>query len=138
MKICNILRQTAQFKFKAGDFVRETRIVTQQDLDAFSSLTGDHNTVHKIGDSKNPLVHGALLNSLVAGIIGTKLPGPGTIVISQTFTFPSKCFANDPIEFSVQLLDTRKIMEVKYECKQNKILVFQGTAKVVLNLYQPK
>lgn len=119
--------------FKIGDVVKETRIITQQDLDLFSNLTGDHNPIHKNNKTnEKPIVHGAFLNSIVAGIIGTKLPGPGTIVISQNFTFHSKCYPDSPIEITVELCELRKIMKVKYACTQNSIVVFQGESLLTM------
>jgi acyl dehydratase len=133
MKLISRLLQHSRSSFKAGDIVKETRIVTRLELDKFSNLSGDHNPIHKSSsENSKPLVHGAFLNSIVAGIIGTKMPGPGTIVISQNFTFPSKCYAEDPIEITVELLDARKIMRVKYECAQKSNVVFQGEAKLMM------
>ncbi|KAG5680094.1 hypothetical protein PVAND_009620 [Polypedilum vanderplanki] len=119
--------------FKKGDFIKEVRIINQLDLDAFSKLTGDHNQIHKNLKGNRPMIHGAFLNSIVAAIIGTKLPGNGSIVVSQNFKFPSKCFANDPIEFYVELLDVRKIIQVHYKCTQNNNVVFKGDAKLIMN-----
>lgn len=126
MKIFSRLLQS----FKAGDIVKETRIVTRQELDLFSNLSGDHNPIHK---SSQPLVHGAFLNSIISGVIGTKLPGPGTILVSQSFNFPSKCFTDIPIEIIVELLDVRKIMRVRYKCVQDRNIVLQGEAKITMN-----
>ena len=133
MKISQVVRQISRLSFKAGDSLKLTRIITQQDLDKFSDLTGDHNPIHKKSENQKSLVHGAFLNSIVAGVIGTKLPGPGTIVVSQSFTFPSKCFVDDPIDIIVELLDVRKIIKVKYECSQSERIVFEGEAKLVMN-----
>lgn len=120
--------------FKSGDFVKVTKTITTQDLEEFSELTGDLNPIHKISsDNDVPLVHGAFLNSIVAGIIGTKLPGPNTIVISQNFSFPSKCFANEPIDIFVELVDVRKILKTAYKCTQNGRTVFEGEAKLMIN-----
>lgn len=132
MRLYKFLQQS--LRFKAGDFLKETRTITQQDLDKFSQLTSDHNPIHKSSpDNLNPIVHGAFLNAIVAGLIGTKLPGPGTIVISQTFSFPSKCFTDKPIEVFIELQDVRKILKVKYEVSQGNSLVFQGEAKLMVN-----
>lgn len=109
-----------------------TKTVTQKEVDDFAKLTNDQNHIHKAIDSNStPIVHGALLNGLVAGVIGTHMPGPGTIVVSQTFSFPHKCFVNKEIEISVELIERRKILKVAYECKQDGIIVFTGTAKLV-------
>lgn len=128
-KLSQLSRSTT---FKVGDFVKETRTLTQQDLDNFSDLSGDHNPIHKAcSNSGKSLVHGAFLNGIVSGMIGTKLPGPGTIVISQSLSFPSKCYIDLPIEFIVELLEVRKVIRVKYESSQNGIIVFQGEAKLI-------
>lgn len=134
MKLLSLFRQLSSLSFKAaaGDSVKLTRTITQLDLDHFSVISGDHNPIHKKTlHNEKPLVHGAFLNSIVAGVIGTQLPGPGTIVIAQNFSFPSKCFVDDPIEIFIQLLEVRKIIKVKYECKQNGNLVFEGEAKLM-------
>lgn len=134
MRLLRILHQAVKSSLKAGDFIKETRIITQQELDQFSNLSGDHNPIHKSSvDNQKPLVHGAFLNSVVAGLIGTQLPGPGSIVVSQNFTFPSKCFADLPIEIFIELLDARKILRVRFECEQNGIMVFEGEAKLVMS-----
>ena len=122
-----------QSSFKVDDIVKVVRTVTQKELDLFSSLSGDHNPIHKQDQQNKPLVHGAFLNSIVAGVIGTKLPGPGTIVISQNFSFPSKCFADEPIDVTVELVDVRKIIKVKYKCSQNGNEVMEGEARLMLS-----
>lgn len=133
MKLLQYLRQVSQ-PIKAGAFLKESKVVTQQDLDNFSDLTGDHNPIHKkTPDNPNPVVHGAFLNSIVAGFMGTKLPGPGTVIISQHFTFLSKCYAEVPIEVSIELMDIRKIVKAKYECTQNGKILLQGEAKLMIN-----
>lgn len=81
--------------FKEGDHVTVKRKITSEDVDKFIQLTGDHNPVHVT--SKKPLVHGAFLNGLVSGIIGTKLPGFGAIVVEQTLKFPAPCYIGDEV-----------------------------------------
>lgn len=132
MKLYSFFRQVASLK--CGDSVTVTRTITQLELDLFAQISGDHNPIHKASSlNKEPLVHGAFLNSIVSGIIGTKLPGPGSMVLSQNFTFPNKCFVDEPVEFLVQLLEVRKILKVRYECKQKGCLVFEGEAKLLMN-----
>lgn len=113
--------------------VRETRIITQNDVDRFAEVSGDHNPIHKA--SHRPIeqrcVHGALLNALVSGIIGTKMPGPGCMVLSQQFSFPAKCVVDKEIELLVKLIENRKIMKVSYSIVQCDNVVFEGTAKLI-------
>ncbi|XP_073961713.1 uncharacterized protein [Choristoneura fumiferana] len=134
-KICKL--HTTSFSstaFKAGDKIRIQKTLTQKDLDAFSNLTSDHNPLHKNNGNKRPIVHGALLNGLVAGLIGTHLPGPGTVVVSQTMKFPNKCFVGEKLTISVELVDVRKILKVKFFCivEEEKKVVFEGEAKLML------
>lgn len=128
MKLLQFLRSS----YKVGDSVKITRIITQKDLNNFSSLTNDHNPIHKENHQK-PLVHGAFLNAIVAGIIGSKLPGDGSVVVSQSFSFPNKCYVGEPIDVNVELIELRKIIKVKYECTQNNQAVMSGEARLVMN-----
>lgn len=104
----------------------------QTELDQFTKLTGDFNPIHSI---KTPpekrMVHGALLNGIVAGIIGTRLPGPGTVVLEQKFSFPAPCRIDTDTEIVVRLLKKRKISLVTYECRQGTELVLEGEAKLL-------
>lgn len=120
------------FYRSCATFVRETRIITQEDVDRFAEISGDHNPIHK---STHPMdrrcIHGAYLNAIISGIIGTKMPGPGCIVLSQEFTFPTKCVVDKEIEMCVRLIERRKIMKVEYTCTQSDKVVFEGTAKLI-------
>lgn len=129
MKIFRVLKSS----IKVGDFVKERRRITQKDLDAFSSLTGDFNPLHCQQHPQKSLVHGAFLNSIVAGLIGTQLPGARSLVTSQNFSFPSKCYVDDEIEITVEIADVRKIIKIKYKCVQNNSVVFEGEARLVMN-----
>ncbi|KOB73749.1 Armadillo repeat-containing protein 7 [Operophtera brumata] len=134
-KICKIHTTTfSSTAFKAGDKIRIQKTLTQKDLDAFSNLTSDHNYLHQNNGNKRPIVHGALLNGLVAGLIGTHLPGPGTVLVSQTMKFPNKCFVGEKLTISVELVDVRKILKVKFFCivEEEKKVVFEGEAKLML------
>lgn len=111
----------------------EKRIITQQEVDQFAKLTGDTNFIHSTECPPDlRCVHGAFLNAMVAGIIGTKMPGPGSIVVQQEFSFPQKCVCNEDIIITVRLLENRHIKKIAYECRQNGRPVFIGTANIVV------
>lgn len=111
----------------------EKRIITQQEVDDFAKLTGDTNIIHSMDcPSDVRCVHGAFLNAIVAGIIGTKMPGPGSIVVNQEFSFPRKCVCNEEILISVRLLENRHIKKIGYECLQKGAPVFIGTANIIV------
>lgn len=115
---------------QAGDEIIVFKTITTDDILNFAKLTGDYNPIHV--DAPQKLVHGALLNGLVSGVIGTKLPGPGTIVVQQNFTFPKPCYAGDTIEIKVHILSVKKIMKCEYTCMANgERIVFKGDAKLI-------
>ncbi|XP_076226134.1 uncharacterized protein LOC116427422 [Nomia melanderi] len=109
------------------------KTITNEDILHFAKLTGDYNTVHT--GSANNLVHGALLNGLVSGVIGSKMPGPGTIVVQQNLKYPKPCYAGDRIEIKVQIVSMRKIITCEYICIANEEkIVLKGNAKLIKKL----
>ncbi|XP_014605231.1 PREDICTED: uncharacterized protein LOC106787408 [Polistes canadensis] len=97
---------------KVGDRVSISKTITNSDVLSFAQLTSDYNPIHITSD-KN-IVHGALLNGLVSGVLGTKLPGPGTIVTEQTLKYPNSCYVGDTVEIIVQIISFE--MYLKFIC----------------------
>lgn len=121
---------TAINNLREGDQVSVLKVITNDDILKFAELTGDHNPIHT--ESARNIAHGALLNGLVSGLIGTKLPGPGTIVIEQNITFPKPCYAGDTIEVTVKITSVRKIIKCVYMCIANgDRIVLEGDAKLM-------
>lgn len=119
---------------REGDQVSVFRVITNNDIFKFAELTGDHNPIHF--NTRKQIVHGAFINGLVSGIIGTKLPGPGTIVIEQNLVFPKPCFAGDAIELTVKLLSIRKIITCTFICIANgDRVVMKGEAKLMRKMF---
>lgn len=123
-----------------GERITVTHTITPTMLDQFAHLTGDHNPIHHAtaaddgGAPPARLVHGALLNSIVAGVLGTRLPGAGTVVLGQTFEFRDRCVTDRPISVLVALPPgaRRRLTEARYECRQDGRIVFAGTARLML------
>ncbi|KAG5884347.1 hypothetical protein JTB14_024426 [Gonioctena quinquepunctata] len=125
-------------KFVAGDEVKVTRIITKEDIDNFSKLSGDTNPIHSSECNEKPFVHGAFLNSMVSGVIGTKLPGPGSVVVQQTLNFPNKCYVGETITIRVKVIDKRKIIKVDFSCdvESSDRTVMYGNAKLIMKTYK--
>lgn len=105
-----------------------TKKITREEVDAFSRISGDTNPIHA---GPKGIVHGAFLNALVSGVIGTRLPGPGAIVVSQKLRFPAACRVDDTITIKVELASVRKLYEIRYRCIANDRVVLEGDAKIV-------
>lgn len=117
---------------KAGDEYKFSRIIKQYEVEDFAKLTGDFNPIHlKETPIEKRIIHGAFLNGIVSGVIGTKFPGPGSIVLSQQFQFPNKCVVDEEIQVVVKVLEARKVMRLSYECSQLGKVVFEGEAKIL-------
>ncbi|KAM8703485.1 hypothetical protein ACLKA7_008156 [Drosophila subpalustris] len=132
VKLCQLCKQ-AQSKLQQVQVIKR---FTQHDLETFAQFTGDYNYIHtKDIPVEERRVHGALLNAVVAGIIGTRLPGPGTVVLEQNFKFLKPCRIETDTVVTVRLLNSRKISTVEYECRQNDDVVFAGSAKLLTRSY---
>ena len=118
-------------KLGPGMTVSEKRMVTESDVEAFARLTGDVNPVH-FGPSA--VVHGVLLNGLVSCVLGTRLPGPGYVVVQQSMTFPNACRVGESVLVFVEVTNARKIVECRYVCTRcaDGKVVHEGLAKLVL------
>jgi len=77
--------------------------VTNEMVDSFAMLSGDHNPLHmdpnyaKSSRFGNRICHGMLLSSFFSRLVGMYLPGKNALYFSQTLNFQSPCFINDEI-----------------------------------------
>jgi len=127
-----MLQFCRQLSSRALQQVQVVKRFTQSDLEQFAQFTGDHNYIHSLETPmKERRVHGALLNAVVAGIMGTQLPGPGTVVLEQSFKFLKPCRLETDTLVTVRLLQSRKISTVEYDIRQNDDVVFAGSAKLL-------
>lgn len=83
----------AQLSFKVGQEAELTKTFTQPEVEAFAALSSDVNPVHldeayaKGTRFGGRIIHGMLVASLISAVLGTKLPGPGAIYLSQQLAF---------------------------------------------------
>ena len=72
-------------EMKVGDKASVTRAFTEQDVADYARVSGDHNPAHmdeeyaKTTMFKTRIVHGMLVGSLFSALLGTELPGVGSI-----------------------------------------------------------
>lgn len=98
---------------KVGDSVSESRTITDQDVREFAKISGDFNPIH-IDDQyaektrfKKRIAHGMLAASMLSKLAGMKLPGPGSIYLSQSMKFKNPCYIGDTITAEVKVLNVR-------------------------------
>jgi 3-hydroxybutyryl-CoA dehydratase len=89
---------------KVGQAALYARTVTEADVVLFSGISGDTNPVHmnEVFASatmfSGRIVHGMLTASYISTLIGTRLPGPGVIYVSQSLRFKAPVRIGDTIE----------------------------------------
>lgn len=101
-------------KFKIGDRASQTKCFSEQEVLHFSSLTGDENPIHFDADyaAKSPfgqkIVQGPMVVALIGGVLGTNLPGPGTIYLKQTTSFLKPVFIGEILTAIVEVIKVRE------------------------------
>lgn len=90
-------------RIRAGDEARVVTLITRELIDHTAQLTGDDNPLHlddaaarRYGQSR-PIAHGQILVGLVSRLIGTELPGPGSVWFENQLRFLSPVFAGDTV-----------------------------------------
>src|SRR3989344_2480311 len=111
--------------------------ITQDDLDKFISICNDINPIHvdsefaKNAKFKDKIVHGILVSSLISTVVGTKMPGPGSVWLDQSLKFLLPVHVNDTITSTSEILvkiPERQQVIVRTTCvNQNNEVVIEGT-----------
>jgi 3-hydroxybutyryl-CoA dehydratase len=97
-----------------GDSAQITRRVTNGDIAEFVDAVGDHNPVHADREYaastvfKEPIAPGIWTAGLISAVIGTRLPGPGAIYLSQDLKFLKPVKAGDSISARVEVLEVNR------------------------------
>jgi 3-hydroxybutyryl-CoA dehydratase len=139
------------FKTLHGFFIEDLQLdqtdkierrITEKDIDNFAKLTGDNNPVHTNLDFakktifKEKVAHGFLSASLISSLIATKLPGPGSIYLSQNLKFLAPVFIDDLVTVKVTVKEIdheKKKVKLQTECFKNEKKIISGEAIVLVN-----
>jgi phosphotransacetylase/acyl dehydratase len=93
-----------------GDSARLTRTLDRQTIQMFARITGDMNPAHldeayaKTAFFHGIVGHGMWTGSLFSALLGTQLPGPGTIYLHQTLRFLHPVCLDETVTASVTVL----------------------------------
>ena len=124
-----------------GDVAEVAHAVTRETIREFVEASGDDNPIHsdpafaastRFGRVIAP---GMLTGSFVSAVIGTRLPGPGTIYLSQSFRFLRPVFVGDRVTARVEVrerLAERNRLRLVTTCvNQDGELLLEGEAWVL-------
>ncbi|GLI24822.1 MULTISPECIES: MaoC family dehydratase [Xanthobacter] len=94
-----------------GRIERMSKTVSSSDIVGFAELTGDRNPIHLSQHfaARTPfggrIAHGLYTASLISAVLGTRLPGPGAVYISQTLNFRAPVRIDDTVEVEVRVVE---------------------------------
>src|SRR5262249_47020258 len=126
-----------------GQTARIDRSVSAQDLYVFAHASGNTNPIHMPGkdvdaDGAADTVAPSLwVGSLVSSVLGTILPGAGTLYHSQTFRFLDRARVGDRLEVLVRCIEKREKPIAVFETivqKADGTRILEGTAEVAAPL----
>jgi phosphotransacetylase/acyl dehydratase len=97
-------------ELQIGETAELRRLITADDLYVFASASGNFNPMHLPGrdgdgDGKvDAVAPGMLVASMISAVLGTLLPGPGTLYRSQSLTFHGRAHAGEELTCTVRVL----------------------------------
>ena len=125
---------------KVGMSAEYAKTVTEADILLFAGVSGDNNPVH-INEEyaattrfKGRIAHGMLSASFISTVLGTRLPGPGSIYLSQSLKFKAPVKIGDTVVAVVSITDLdaeKKRVSLTTTCRVKDIVVIEGEAVVM-------
>ena len=126
---------------KTGQAASFAKTVSEADIVLFAGVSGDTNPVHldqsfaEKTPFKTRIAHGMLSAGFISTVFGTKLPGPGSIYMSQTLRFKA------PVKIGDTVVATCTVTEIIAEkrramfstiCKVGDTVVIEGEAMIMV------
>mgnify|MGYP001661652244 CR=1 FL=1 len=128
-------------QLEVGQKASFTKTVTEADVYNYAGVSGDFNPAHmneeyaKNTAFKTRIAHGMLSAGFISAVLGTKLPGPGTIYLNQDLRFTKPVHFGDTITATItveELIKEKNRGILKTVCtNQDGDVVVEGTAKVM-------
>lgn len=118
-----------------------SKTVMASDVVGFAEVSGDRNPVHLSEHfaAKTPfktrIAHGLYTASLISAVLGTRLPGPGAIYISQTLNFKAPVLIGDVVDVTVEVVELiaeKRRARLHCECSVDGKLVLDGEALIMV------
>jgi 3-hydroxybutyryl-CoA dehydratase len=116
-----------------------TKTIDSSDVVGFAAVTGDRNPIHLSEHfaAKTPfgtrIAHGLYTASLISAVLGTRLPGPGAVYISQTLNFRAPVKIGDTVDVNVtvaELIPDKRRARLACQCTVAGEIVLDGEAWV--------
>ncbi len=117
------------------------KTITNSDVSTFAGISGDTNPVHLNHEFasetmfEGPVAHGMLTASFISTVIGTKLPGPGCIYLSQDLRFLAPVKVGDTVTAVctvTKLIPKKRMIEMETICSVGGEAVLEGKAMILV------
>ena len=117
------------------------RTVTEADVVMFAATSGDSNPVHLNQEYaettffKGRIAHGMLSAGFISTVLGTRLPGPGTIYLGQNLKFLAPVRIGDTVSAKVEvkeIIAEKRHVILTTNCFVKDVLVIEGEATVMV------
>lgn len=101
-------------EIKVGNYVDAYKEFTQEEVVAYNNIIKDSNPIHYDEDYagrtafKRPIVPGLLVTSLFGGLLGSKLPGEGTILLGHKTKFIKPVFVGEKVKAKIEIINVRE------------------------------
>jgi acyl dehydratase len=137
----NVIENRTFDELKVGEAASLTRTLTYKDIELFAIMSGDVNPAHvdevfaKSDMFHKIVAHGMWGGALVSTVLGTLLPGPGTIYIGQSLHFRSPVGLDDTITVTVKVAEKkpehhRGVLDCQAVNQRGEVVI-AGTAEVI-------
>ncbi|MBU2941374.1 bifunctional enoyl-CoA hydratase/phosphate acetyltransferase [Shimia thalassica] len=128
-------------EISVGDTAEMVRVLTARDIDLFAIMSGDVNPAHLDAEFARDdifhkvIAHGMWGGALISAVLGTQLPGPGTIYLNQSLSFRRPVGLGDRIRVVVTVLEKdAETSRIKLGCaclNDEDKAVIKGEAEVI-------
>ena len=124
-----------------GQRASYTRPITADDISLFAALTGDCNPVHLDNEYAattrfgHRIAHGMLSAAFISTVLGTKLPGPGTVYLAQSLKFKAPVRIGDTVTATCEVVSLdgeKKRATLRTVCTVGGKPVVEGEALVMV------
>ena len=126
---------------KVGMTALYAKTVTEADIVMFAGISGDINPVHLNHEFASEtmfegrIAHGMLSASFISTVIGTKLPGPGVIYLSQNLKFKAPVRAGDTVQARTtitEIMPDKRRVAMRTICTVADKVVIEGDALIMV------
>lgn len=129
-------------ELRVGAAAEMAKTVTEADIALFAGVTGDFNPVHvdAVAAERSTfggrVAHGMLSAGFISAVLGMRLPGPGSIYLSQSLRFTRPVRVGDTVTARVEVLEViaaKRRVRLATTCRnQRGETVVEGEALVMI------